>query len=131
MPSVNEPPEEASAAPMASAPTTYNQRSSDKMKADEGLGDGATISAVLYANLNHPEWKTEFPTWSDRYKQMIKKWRTLSTEQKAPYLQKARDNRSTLRMKKQTQVSFALRWLKWISYGFNQTDKVYWIMLCM
>lgn len=101
------------------------------MKADEGLGDGATISAVLYANLNHPEWKTEFPTWSDRYKQMIKKWRTLSTEQKAPYHQKARDNRSTLRMKKQTQVSFALRWLKWISYGFNQTDKVYWIMLCM
>lgn len=85
-------------------PSTYNQRSSEKMKADEGLGNGATISAVLYANVNHPEWKTEFPTWNDRYKQIIKKWRTLSTEQKAPYLQKARDNRSALRMKKQQQV---------------------------
>ncbi|KAL3280233.1 hypothetical protein HHI36_017729 [Cryptolaemus montrouzieri] len=83
--------------------STYNQRSSEKMKADEGLGNGATISAVLYANINHPEWKTEYPNWSDRYKQMIKKWRTLSTEQKAPYLQQARDNRSALRMKKQQQ----------------------------
>lgn len=88
----------------AMVPSTYNQRSSEKMKADEGLGSGATISAVLYANTNHPEWKTEFPTWNDRYKQIIKKWRTLSSEQKAPYLQKARDNRSALRMKKQQQV---------------------------
>ncbi|XP_050308382.1 histone-lysine N-methyltransferase 2C-like isoform X2 [Anthonomus grandis grandis] len=83
--------------------STYNQRSSEKMKADEGLGSGATISAVLYANMNQPEWKTEFPVWSDRYKQIIKKWRTLSQEQKAPYLQQARDNRSQLRMKKQQQ----------------------------
>lgn len=86
-------------------PSTYNQRSSEKMRADEGLGNGATISAVLYANMNHPEWKTEFPNWSDRYKQIIKKWRTLSQEQKAPFLQQARDNRSQLRMKKAQQVS--------------------------
>lgn len=76
------------------------------MKADEALGGDATISAVLYANLNHPEWKTEFPNWNDRYKNMIKKWRTLNQDQKAPYLQKARDNRSQLRMKKAQQVSF-------------------------
>lgn len=86
-------------------PSTYNQRSSEKMKADEGLGSGATISAVLYANMNHPEWKNEYPSWSDRYKQIIKKWRTLSPEQKAPYLLQAKDNRSALRMKKQQQVS--------------------------
>lgn len=85
--------------------STCNQRSSEKMKADEGLGAGATISAVLYVNVNHPEWKTEYPNWSDRYKQIIKKWRTLSAEQKRPYLQKARDNRSELRLKKQKQVS--------------------------
>ncbi|XP_060525404.1 histone-lysine N-methyltransferase 2C-like [Cylas formicarius] len=84
-------------------PSTYNQRSSEKMKADEGLGSGATISAVLYANMNHPEWKTEYPIWSDRNKQIIKKWRTLSQDQKAPYLQQARDNRSQLRMKKAQQ----------------------------
>lgn len=94
--------------PSTVVPPTYNQRSSEKMKADEGLGSSATISAVLYANMNHPEWKTEFPSWSERYKQIIKKWRTLSTEQKQPYLQQARDNRSALRMKKQQQVGFVL-----------------------
>lgn len=31
------------------------------MEADESLGPKATISAVLYANLTHPEWKSEFP----------------------------------------------------------------------
>lgn len=31
------------------------------MEADEALGPGATISSVLYANINHPEWKTEYP----------------------------------------------------------------------
>jgi [histone H3]-lysine4 N-trimethyltransferase MLL3 len=65
----------------------------------------ATISAVLYANINHPELKMEFLTWSDRCKQVLKKWRALSTEKKAPYLQQARDNRSQLRMKKSQQVS--------------------------
>jgi [histone H3]-lysine4 N-trimethyltransferase MLL3 len=69
------------------------------------LGDMATISAVLYANINHPELKQEYPTWSDRCKQVLKKWRALSTEKKAPYLQQARDNRSALRMKKSQQVS--------------------------
>lgn len=75
------------------------------MKVDELLGNNATISAVLYANVNHPEWKKDYPNWSDRYKQIIKKWRTLSQDQKAPYLQQARDNRSQLRMKKAQQVS--------------------------
>lgn len=40
---------------------SYNQKSSIKMEADETLGIGATISSVLYANINHPEWKTEYP----------------------------------------------------------------------
>lgn len=31
------------------------------MEADEALGPKASISAVLYANVTHPEWKTEFP----------------------------------------------------------------------
>lgn len=87
------------------AATSYNQRSSEKMKVDEALGSGATISAVLYANMNHPEWKTEYPNWNERCKQILKKWRALSSEKKAPYLQQARDNRSALRMKKAQQVS--------------------------
>ncbi|KOB64535.1 Histone-lysine N-methyltransferase trr [Operophtera brumata] len=68
-----------------------------------GLGSAATISAVLYANTNHPEWKTEFPNWVDRCKQILKKWRALPSEQKAPYLGRARDNRSAIRMKKAQQ----------------------------
>lgn len=68
------------------------------------LGSEATISAVLYANMNHSEWKTEYPNWNDRCKQILKKWRALSADKKAPYLQQARDNRSALRMKKAQQV---------------------------
>lgn len=68
----------------------------------------ATISAVLYANMNHPELKSEYPNWTDRFKQILKKWRALSTENKQPFLQKARDNRSALRMKKAQQVSLFL-----------------------
>ncbi|XP_013138902.1 PREDICTED: histone-lysine N-methyltransferase 2D-like [Papilio polytes] len=89
----------------AAPPPSYNQRSADKMRADESLGSAATISAVLYANTNHPEWKAEFPNWVDRCKQILKKWRALPSEQKAPYLQRARDNRSAIRMKKAQQVS--------------------------
>jgi len=46
----------------AEAPTSYNQRSILKWEADEQLGASATISAVLYANLNHPELKKDYPS---------------------------------------------------------------------
>lgn len=69
------------------------------------LDEMATISAVLYANTNLPELKNDFPVWTERCKQILKKWRALSTEEKAPFLQKARDNRSALRMKKAQHVS--------------------------
>ena len=68
----------------------------------------STISAVLYANQNHPELKIEYPHWPDRYKQIMKKWRALSSDKKSPYLQRARDNRSAqqaqIRTKKAQQV---------------------------
>lgn len=54
-------PEDDGSATLGSAPSNYSQRSHLKMEADEALGPGATISSVLYANLNHPEWKTEYP----------------------------------------------------------------------
>lgn len=40
---------------------TVNQRNALKWEADESLGLGATISAVLYANTNHPNLKRDFP----------------------------------------------------------------------
>ncbi|XP_043479344.1 histone-lysine N-methyltransferase 2C-like isoform X5 [Leptopilina heterotoma] len=83
----------------------HNQRGNNpKMEADEVLGTGATISMVLYANINHPEWKKEFPAWPDRHKQIQKKWRALPAETKAPYLTQARENRAANRMKKTQQI---------------------------
>lgn len=43
------------------APASANQRNALKWEADEALGLNATISAVLYANTNHPELKRDFP----------------------------------------------------------------------
>lgn len=68
------------------------------------LGEMATSAPVLYANTHHPELKVEFPKWTDRHKQIIKRWRGLSVEVKTPFNQKARENRTTLRMKKTQQV---------------------------
>lgn len=41
---------------------SYNQRTWMRMESDEALGQFATISAVLYANINHPEWRTDYPS---------------------------------------------------------------------
>lgn len=49
--------------------------------------------------------KYNFKTaWPERCKQILKKWRALPNETKAPYLIQARDNRATVRMKKTQQV---------------------------
>lgn len=126
--------DDTASTPLANPPSSYNQKTSERMRQDEGLfsftnnykkichsykckfsfvfffimnraalEEMATISPVLYANTNHPELKTEYPNWTERCKQILKKWRVLPTEKKAPYLQRARDNRSCL--KKAQQVS--------------------------
>ena len=86
-----------------SAAATANQRNALKWEADEALGLSATISAVLYANTNHPELKRDFPAWNERWKQIAKIWRSLAAERKAPFLQKARENRATVRLHKSQQ----------------------------
>ncbi|KAG9510228.1 Histone-lysine N-methyltransferase trr [Fragariocoptes setiger] len=68
-----------------------------KWEADEKLGDFATASPVLYANLMHPNLKAEFPSWQERAKKIQKLWRDLDGEKRKPYLQKARENRSANR----------------------------------
>ncbi|XP_052870721.1 uncharacterized protein LOC128276290 [Anopheles cruzii] len=80
------------------------QKLSEKMRKDEMLGDMATISSVLYCNMRHPELKGEYPNWNERWKQISKRWRLLSNEEKQPFLQQARDNRSASKMKKTQQV---------------------------
>ncbi|XP_017462428.1 PREDICTED: histone-lysine N-methyltransferase 2C isoform X1 [Rhagoletis zephyria] len=79
------------------------QKTAEKMRRDEDLGEMATISAVLYANTQHPELKQMYPNWNDRCKQILKRWRSLSNEKKAPFLQQAKDNRSALRMRRSQQ----------------------------
>ncbi|XP_037946845.1 histone-lysine N-methyltransferase 2C [Teleopsis dalmanni] len=76
------------------------QKTAEKMRRDEELGEMATISAVLYANTQFPELKQTYPNWNDRCKQILKKWRSLPTEKKAPFLQHAKDNRSALRLQR-------------------------------
>ncbi|KAH8237068.1 hypothetical protein KR038_003829 [Drosophila bunnanda] len=77
------------------------QKTAEKMRKDEDLGLMATISAVLYANTEHPNLKELFPNWNDRCKQILKRWRSLCNEKKAPFLQKAKDNRSALRQRRE------------------------------
>jgi len=45
-----------------------------------------------------------YKVWAERCKQILKKWRALPTDKKAPYLTQARDNRAAVRMKKTQQV---------------------------
>ncbi|XP_055997566.1 histone-lysine N-methyltransferase 2C-like isoform X11 [Ostrea edulis] len=80
--------------------TTTSRRNMLKWECDEDLGEHATISAVLYCNLRHPELKQQYPDWSERVKKIAKAWRELSSDEKQPYLMQARKNRAST---KQTQ----------------------------
>ncbi|KAG8452374.1 hypothetical protein GDO86_004250 [Hymenochirus boettgeri] len=96
--------------PTASTPTTptegendglsYNQRSLQRWEKDEELGELSTISPVLYANKNFPNLKVDYPDWASRCKQIMKLWRKVPAPDKAPYLQKAKDNRAAHRINK-------------------------------
>ncbi|XP_017125368.1 histone-lysine N-methyltransferase 2C [Drosophila elegans] len=87
--------------PVAENLNAGTQKTAEKMRKDEDLGLMATISAVLYANTEHPNLKELFPNWNDRCKQILKRWRSLCNEKKAPFLQKAKDNRSALRQRRE------------------------------
>ncbi|CAH1773145.1 unnamed protein product [Owenia fusiformis] len=77
---------------------SYNKRNIMKWEKDEPLGDKATISPVLYANVNHPELKTQYPDWSERSKHIAKIWRKATPDSRAPFLAKARENRASFRL---------------------------------
>ncbi|XP_076827373.1 LOW QUALITY PROTEIN: histone-lysine N-methyltransferase 2C [Brachyhypopomus gauderio] len=76
------------------------QRSTLKWEKEETLGELATVAPVLYTNVNFPNLREEFPDWSTRVKQIAKLWRKASSQERAPYVQKARDNRAALRINK-------------------------------
>ncbi|XP_063308761.1 histone-lysine N-methyltransferase 2C isoform X6 [Pelobates fuscus] len=76
------------------------QRSTLKWEKEEALGEMATVAPVLYTNVNFLNLKEEFPDWTTRVKQIAKLWRKASSQERAPYVQKARDNRAALRINK-------------------------------
>ncbi|XP_052467050.1 histone-lysine N-methyltransferase 2C isoform X1 [Carassius gibelio] len=76
------------------------QKSTLKWEKEEMLGELATVAPVLYTNVNFPNLKEEYPDWSTRVKQIAKLWRKASSQDRAPYVQKARDNRAALRINK-------------------------------
>uniref|UniRef100_A0A8D0LC28 HMG box domain-containing protein n=1 Tax=Sphenodon punctatus TaxID=8508 RepID=A0A8D0LC28_SPHPU len=76
------------------------QRSTLKWEKEEALGEMATVAPVLYTNINFPNLKEDFPDWTTRVKQIAKLWRKASSQERAPYVQKARDNRAALRINK-------------------------------
>jgi hypothetical protein len=84
-----------------------------KWEADEPLGDQATIAMILYANVNNPNLKTEYPNWSDRMKQIAKIWKNLPNEKRAPYVQKARENRTANRMNRGPVSIFHTSFVFW------------------
>ncbi|KYO46955.1 histone-lysine N-methyltransferase 2D isoform B [Alligator mississippiensis] len=103
-PMVNDPnsPWTPSAQPMEGEGDTMSnaQRSTLKWEKEEALGEMATVAPVLYTNINFPNLKEEFPDWATRVKQIAKLWRKASSQERAPYVQKARDNRAALRINK-------------------------------
>lgn len=79
------------------SPRVDPQKQQQKWEEDEKLGAMATISPVLYANLEHVNLKQEYPDWTNRYRAIARLWRKLSVEQREPYRLKARDNRVKLK----------------------------------
>uniref|UniRef100_A0A914X0L3 [Histone H3]-lysine(4) N-trimethyltransferase n=1 Tax=Plectus sambesii TaxID=2011161 RepID=A0A914X0L3_9BILA len=81
---------------MGEAPSSASEKSNntERWEQDEPLGDRATIAAVLFANVNHADLKTQHPLWVDRVKQIQKLWRALEATKRQEYVNKARENRA-------------------------------------
>ncbi|XP_049896001.1 histone-lysine N-methyltransferase 2C-like isoform X2 [Epinephelus moara] len=76
------------------------QRGMLKWEKEETLGEMATVAPVLYCNTNFPQLREQYPDWSTRVKQIAKLWRKASSQDRAPFVQKARDNRAAQRINK-------------------------------
>ncbi|XP_035986054.1 histone-lysine N-methyltransferase 2C-like [Fundulus heteroclitus] len=117
------PPSEGPAPPPASAnrPTAGEgeqevpsaaQRGTLKWEKEESLGEQATVAPVLYCNTNFPQLKQQYPDWTSRVKQITKLWRKASSQDRAPFVQKARDNRAAQRINKVQLSNDALKRLQ-------------------
>ncbi|VDK26652.1 unnamed protein product, partial [Anisakis simplex] len=69
-------------------------QATERWEEDEPLGERATKAAVLYANVNYPEWKKQYPEWCERVKHIHRMWRSLDANSRQEYVNKARENRA-------------------------------------
>ncbi|XP_034021214.1 LOW QUALITY PROTEIN: uncharacterized protein LOC117505783 [Thalassophryne amazonica] len=76
------------------------QRGTLRWEKEESLGELAAVAPVLYCNTNFSELREQYPEWSIRVKQIAKLWRKASPQDRAPFVQKARDNRAAQRINK-------------------------------
>lgn len=76
------------------------QRGMLKWEKEEPLGELATVAPVLYCNVKFPQLREQYPDWEARKKQISKLWRKASSQDRAPFVQKARDNRAAQRINK-------------------------------
>ncbi|XP_066928709.1 histone-lysine N-methyltransferase 2C-like [Clytia hemisphaerica] len=99
--------EESRAGGQQSAPIdAQTQKQLKKWEADEKMGENATISPVLYANMIHrEELDTNYRDWPARGRAIAKLWRKLPTEQREPYRIKARENRVKLKETKKKKTT--------------------------
>ena len=74
-----------------------------KWENDELLGVQATIAMILCANQNYTYLKSAYPKWKDRILQIAKIWKSLSNEERQPYVKKARENRYESRRQSKCQ----------------------------
>ncbi|OAF67294.1 hypothetical protein A3Q56_04971 [Intoshia linei] len=79
---------------------SQNVSTSEKWKMDEKLNKLATISSVLYCNINYPNMINEIPDWEKRSKEILKIWRKLPVNIKPEYIMKAKNNRVIIRRHK-------------------------------
>ncbi|XP_064470937.1 histone-lysine N-methyltransferase 2C-like isoform X3 [Ornithodoros turicata] len=99
-PQLSEPPPSPWTDPDTDLPSSGSQKNILKWESDEALGPNATISPVLYANLNCQNLRLEYPSWTERSKQIAKIWRNLPPDKRQPFLQMARENRANSRIQK-------------------------------
>ena len=84
--------------PETSAPLGNQRNQIAIWETDEHLGDQTTIAMILYSNKNFPNQKSEYPVWTERIKQLAKTWKDVPNDQRQPYVEQARSNRTARRM---------------------------------
>ncbi|CAI4230318.1 unnamed protein product [Auanema sp. JU1783] len=66
----------------------------ERWEEDEPLGSQATKAAVLFSNEKHGYLKEQYPDWNERVKHIQRLWRTLDSETRQVFVNKARENRA-------------------------------------